>query len=82
MVNLKKKLIQCVRIVHNSDNSINKFYRIMSNNTQEQFILENKKWLNGFELNSKNDLCQVDEPFSIVFYSNKRNEVFLVEWNL
>jgi hypothetical protein len=56
----------------------------MSNTTQEQYLISDKNWLNGFKLKDKGrqERFFSDQiPFAYSFYSQKRNEVFVVGWN-
>ena len=58
----------------------------MSSNTHEQFIFtEYHDWLNGYDIANldKNRILNRDfESIAFAFYAQKRNEIFIVEWNL
>jgi len=58
----------------------------MSSNTHEQFIFsDNHDWLNGYDIiNYEDGSIFVPETTSLLvfaFYTQKRNEIFVVEWN-
>lgn len=54
-------------------------FRLMMTNTQEnQFIFSSRDWLDGFKLDNES---QEDVPFVWAFYSQKRNELFIVGWS-
>lgn len=53
----------------------------MSNNTQEQFIFNDRKWLNGFRPDKlNNELRDLTDSIAFTFFTQKRNEAFIVEW--
>jgi hypothetical protein len=87
MANLNDQRVKCIQNELNFDSKSIKAFRLMSSNTHEQFIFtSHQNWLNGYDI--IND--QVESTFvpeynnSIVFafYAQKRNEIFVVEWDL
>lgn len=78
--NLKNGTIKCIQKNLNIDNKEAKVFRAISSNL-EQFIFEDKNWLNGFDLNlSNNNLFNKRIAFS--FYTQYRNQVYVIEWKL
>ncbi|RNA16765.1 F-box WD repeat-containing 2 [Brachionus plicatilis] len=75
MANLKSKSINKIDVNLNLDRK-QKFYRILLNSIQEQFILGDKNWLNGFSLDNENFSLKKN-CFPLVFYSSRRNECFI-----
>lgn len=77
LVNLKSKLINKIDAYLNID-SKQKFYRILLNSIQEQFVFGDKNWLNGFLLEEEKSPFR-EGCFPLVFYSSRRNECFVVQ---
>jgi hypothetical protein len=76
--NLKNGTIKCIQKSLNIDNKETKVFRAITSNL-EQFIFEDKNWLNGFDLNSSN--CFRDK-IAFSFYTQYRNQVYIIEWIL
>ena len=64
--------------------NMTRIYRLSLNNIQEQFLISNKSWLNGFKLVDENKIDHFNNPeipFACAFYTQKRNEIFIIGWN-
>lgn len=77
VADLKSKSINKIDAFLNIDPT-QKFYRILVNSIQEQFVFGDKNWLNGFSL--KDDIYPLNKDcFPLVFYSYRRNECFVIQ---
>ena len=89
LANLQTKKINCIQNQLNFDCNEVKAFRLFSSNNQEQFLFSDRCWLNGYKLSEHDDLeanCRKSliniqkEPFACVFYTQKRNELFIIGW--
>jgi hypothetical protein len=87
LANMKTKTIRCIQQELKFDSKVAKAFRLMSSNTQQQFIYSDRNWFNGFKLLGKDDLHRnasynnlSDEPFVCAFFAQKRNELFIIGW--
>lgn len=82
MSNIKNKKIKCIQNGLDFDNKTTKAFRLMSSNTQEQFLFGNQSWFNGYDVSLESEFLDKDDLFVFAFYTKKRNEIFIVHWKL
>ena len=78
--NLKDRTIKCIQASLDLNNKECKVFRAISANL-EQFIFEDKNWLNGFELKLNKTLNNDTSAIVFTFYTQYRNQVYVIEWN-
>jgi hypothetical protein len=91
--NLKTKSINCIQNELKFDNKTTKAFRLSSSSGQEQFLFSDRDWLNGYKFSCdeksanpelKFSLCandKISQDFLCAFYTQKRNELFIIGWN-
>lgn len=81
LTNLKSQQVKCLNLELDLDNETEKMFRLITSNTQEQFIYGSRCWFNGFKLNTT--LANEPDITSLVFafYTQQRQEVIVITWN-
>ena len=87
LANLHDQRVKCIQNELKFDSTTTKAFRLISSNTHEQFIFgHDKDWLNGYDIMGYKEeslfISETSTPILFAFYTQKRNEIFVVEWDL
>lgn len=83
LCNLRTRKITCLQRELNIHTDKLRIFQL-STNVQEQFVLGDRSWLDGYRLQDMDSSQSIHENKSFVFsfFTHRINEVFCVLWNV
>lgn len=78
LTNIKSRMVKCLNEQLSLNNKVEKVFRLISSNTQEQFIYGSREWFDGFSLQDETE----DGSFVLGFYTQQRCEAVLLTWKV